>query len=366
MQEMFSPFFGALLGFDMIEEGQPFKHTLFTNITTACEKLDGNDFSVLAQFMQQDFLAYIKVIQNRQRIDDQFCRLPRMNAEACPEDNELAKKVLRLLKHFSLGNAFSVRVAVAGVLTTAANATSIILPFSSDYYDSGTFGSGFNPAAIGTTYTTMATCILFSVMLVILMSLTAKQYKTILRTVITVSQWLLGDATLRVEEEEVADIVVTFHAFAQTNAPCDIADDAAQTDPCVEVPPPGRLSTSTQTDNLRAPPRATYSETCTQTPPSQVPLPIEKLAAGDEGGWYMARSMNPDGSHVIHVSDPRFPETSECNSPMRGRPRVWCRPCRNCIKPMLLISAPHVDGVTGVAKHGIDDPVLLTNQRRYL
>ena len=77
--------------------------------------------------------------EDAEKIDEQHLRLLRMTTQGAPEDNELAKNVLHRLKHFSLGNAFSVRVAVAGVLTTGANATSIILPSSSDYYESGTF-----------------------------------------------------------------------------------------------------------------------------------------------------------------------------------------------------------------------------------
>lgn len=132
-------------------------------------------------------------------------------------------------------------------------------------------------------------------------------------------------------------------------------------------------SISTQTDDVffMSTPPACYN-CATQTPAALTPLPIKNLtdyshlSTGDESGWYMAKYLNPDGSHVIRLSDPRYAETRECSSGIVGRTRTSCRPCRCCcLIPMLLIDTPHTDS-NGVYRADINNPALEVVPRPYV
>ena len=109
----------------------------------------------------------------------------------------------------------------------------------------------------------------------------------------------------------------------------------------------------------------THCVRATQTPPALEPLPINELKIGDESGWYLSKNKNPDGSRVVHLSDPRYPETVECGSGMAHRERIAARPCRCCLIPLLLVDTPHTDK-DGKQRADINDPELLEQNRAYI
>ena len=255
----------------------------------------------------------------------------------------------------------------ATIATLATGSNAAIVEHTPDYYDNGIFTDGLNlvgaDSSINFIVASIVTTLVW-VMLALFICYAAKYYKALLehhrdnflRMIIAACQYFIGG------EEEVE--IFVFDASVQAGA--IMTDNVTQAVQDIS-------STVTQTEDVTffkpTPPQCFHCGT--QTPAALTPLPIKKLtdysmlATGDESGWYMAKTRNPDGSHVIHLSDPRYAETRECSSGMARKERKWCRPCHCCMIPILLIDTPHTD-CHGVYRADINDPDLEIVPRPYV